>query len=101
MTTMCDKFCRDEYVVQVDQQNRENAEKYNYPYTRNRRLFSDCKRSFCNPTCKSKGRFYKQYETQIRKFIKKGFHRSYSQKQMKKLKEKGALSGCFNTGYLF
>ena len=84
----CDHFCKQDYIVEMNKVFKQNAHNYKIKYTR-RPIekhfdYTDCKKVFCNPMCKG---YYNQK-------LRSGFQTRYTKRQVSKLKNRGALSGC-------
>ena len=87
----CEKFCKKDYMVEIDKIYRKSAKKYNEVYKPTQQdlkfRYNVCKKTFCNSKCEG-------YPIQIKH--KNGFQKEYTSSQIYKLKERGALSGCVN-----
>ena len=89
----CERFCKKDYQVSMDNIFKASAKKYNVPYsepTKEDRMFSyhTCKKTYCNPKCKG----YNQTKA-FYKAIKNGFQKSDPQRE-NRLKKRGAMSEC-------
>ena len=84
----CDHFCKNDYIVEMNKVFKKNAKKYKIKYTRrpieSNFDYTDCKKVFCNPLCSG---YYDQR-------LRSGFQTRYTKRQVSKLKNRGALSGC-------
>jgi hypothetical protein len=101
----CEDFCRNDYTVkfykQAEEFNKEVAKDLKIPYkkripTKEEQdyIVNGCILGYCNPTCSEMNpEFYKK------NLIKNGFYKKYTKQEIKKLREKGALSGCFFNDY--
>jgi hypothetical protein len=93
----CENFCKNDYLVEMAKEEKKLSKKYHVnPFKRTKSdvQFSNnvCKKSYCNVKCAGYPAFYNK--TTKRK-IKNGFHKSFTPRQLNKLKKRGALSGCF------
>jgi hypothetical protein len=97
---ICNNFCKNDYLIQLDKKIKESSKKFNIPYQpptkKDKQLgFKACKKTFCNKKCKGYD-FFGDLEKQknFNKNIKNGFQTSYSNNKIEMFKKKGALSGC-------
>ena len=98
----CEKFCKDDYTVEMKKVFKKSAEKYNIPYespTKQQDEFdyNTCKKTFCNEKCEGYD-FYgdKNKQLDFKKQITDGFQNSYEKNKVEMLKKRGAMSGCVN-----
>jgi hypothetical protein len=96
----CEKFCKDDNMVEMEKIFKKSAEKYNIPYespTKQEEEFSynTCKKTFCNKKCEGYD-FYgdKKKQLNFKKQIINGFQKSYTKNEVEMLKKRGAMSGC-------
>ena len=70
----CDEFCKNDYVYEIDKQNKELAKGSNVTYNpkigRGFRI-STYKKNFCNKNCK---KTYKYYDKESKKLLKKNIN---------------------------
>jgi hypothetical protein len=89
----CERFCKKDYMVSMDDLFKASAKKYNVSYTEPTkvdRMFSyhECKKTYCNKKCKGFNQtksFYKE--------LNHGFQKSDPQRMIQ-LRKRGALSEC-------
>ena len=90
----CDKFCKKDYMVQMDSVFRKSAKKYKIPYNPTKIdkqfSFNVCRKTFCNPKCNG----YLTQQKRINKTVRNGFQKEYNLEKINTLKNKGALSAC-------
>jgi len=98
----CEKFCKDDYMVEMKKVFKKSAEKYNIPYEsptkqQDEFAYNTCKKTFCNEKCEGYD-FYgdKKKQLDFKKQIKNGFQNSYTKNKVEMLKKRGAMSGCVN-----
>jgi hypothetical protein len=93
----CDEFCENDYIYEIDKQNKEFAKRTKTTYDpkigRDFRL-STCKQNFCNKNCKNYKYIDKESEKLFRKNMKNNFITNMNQKLIKTMKRKGAISYC-------
>jgi len=96
----CEKFCKDDYMIEMNKVFRKSSEKYNTPYISptkedDKFLYNTCKKTFCNEKCEGYDFFgNKQSQLDFKNKIKNGFQITYSTDKVELLKKRGALSGC-------
>lgn len=97
----CNQFCNNEFINKKTKQMKQIAKitktKYILPKKNRKFMIEVCKKTFCNPKCNG----YKDLQTKEfnKKFTRKnktGYNTDYTPAEIKKLKSKGALSGCVN-----
>ena len=93
----CNAFCTNDYVYEIDKQNKELAKGSNVAYNpkigRSFRI-STCK-NFCNPNCKKTYKYYnKESEKLFKTNMKHNFITKMKPKLIKTMKTKGAISYC-------
>jgi hypothetical protein len=100
----CEKFCKDDYMVEMKKVFKKSAEKYNIPYEsptkqQDEFAYNTCKKTFCNENCEGYD-FYgdKKKQLDFKKQIINGFQDSYTTNKVEMLKKRGAMSGCVNIG---
>jgi len=98
----CEKFCKDDYTVEMKKVFKKSAEKYNIPYEsptkqQDEFAYNTCKKTFCNEKCEGYD-FYgdKKKQLDFKKQIINGFQNSYTKNKVEMLKKRGAMSGCVN-----
>jgi hypothetical protein len=100
----CNEFCKNVYVHEIDEQNKEFAKTSSIAYKptkkdRDLRL-STCKKNFCNKDCKNKYTYNDaESEKLFKKNMKNNFITNMSPKLIEKMKTKGAISYC--DGYVY
>jgi hypothetical protein len=91
----CENFCRNDYLVAMDKANKKYSKKYRTPYSPvqldDRFSNNVCKKTYCNVKCAG---YPAVYNKTTKVGVKNGFHKSYSFRKIKKLKQRGALSAC-------
>jgi len=98
----CEKFCKDDYMVEMNKVYKKSSEKYNNPYESptkqdNELFYNSCKKIFCNEKCEGYDFFgNKKKQIEYKKKIKNGFEDTYSTSKIEMLKKRGAMSGCVN-----
>jgi len=100
----CEKFCKNDYMVEMKKVFKKSSEKYNIPYEsptkqQDEFAYNVCKKTFCNENCKGfdfNGDKKQQFD--FKKKIKNGFQNSYSANKVEMLKKRGAASGCVDVG---
>jgi len=99
--TKCVDFCKNDFVPNKELIWRKIARDENEVYlerTPKQKKFSlkVCKKVFCNKGCKKKNQGTRSYKdiSGFYKDIVNDFDINYTNKQINKLQEKGALSGC-------
>ena len=100
--TKCKRFCKKDYMPEINKVYMKTFKKFNIPYkTRTKEendfTYHTCQKTFCNEKCNGydfSGN--KQKQIDFKKTIKNGFSDSYSKDKVKKFKNKGALSGCID-----
>jgi hypothetical protein len=92
----CDEFCRNEYVNEIDKQNREIIGSAYSPTEADRNFrISTCKNNFCNTDCKTKYKYNAEENKQLfTKKMKNNFITNMKPKLIKTMKTKGATSYC-------
>jgi len=100
----CEKFCKDDYTIEMKKVFKKSAKKYNIPYEsptkqQNEFAYNTCKKTFCNEKCEGYD-FYgdKKKQLDFKKQIINGFQNSYTKNKVEMLKKRGAMSGCVNIG---
>ena len=91
----CENFCRNDYLVEMDKINKKYSKKFNIPYSPvqldDRFSNNVCKKTYCNVKCAG---YPALYNKTLKRSVKDGFHTSYTPRKLKKMKQRGALSGC-------
>jgi len=92
----CDEFCKNEYVLEIDKQNREILGSAYNPTESDRDLrISTCKKNFCNKDCKTKYKYNTNENKQLfTGKMKNNFITNMKPKLIKTMKTKGATSYC-------
>jgi hypothetical protein len=97
MTEKCNRFCKEDYVPeQFNKFHNTSSKKFiktlspkeKREYIKNTTKF--CRKLFCNAKCEG----FPEVLKNLHKKIKNGYNRTYSNKKVRQLKQKGALSGC-------
>lgn len=94
----CNEFCKNDYVYEIDKQNKELAKgskvTYNSKIGRGFRI-STCKKNFCNKNCKKTYKYYdKESEKLFKKNMKNNFITNMRPELIETMKTKGAISYC-------
>ena len=97
-TKSCDRFCKSS-ALNIEKFSKKAAKSHGYTYkkpskTLNDSYYRDCRKSFCNESCKGYMFNDKKREQKFNSEIKNGFQKKYTKKNIKMLKKKGAVSGC-------
>jgi hypothetical protein len=100
---LCNDFCENVYVYEIDKQNKEVVKGTNSTYNakigKDFRL-SNCKKNFCNKDCKKKYKYSdKETEKLFLKNMKNNFITNMRPSLIKTMKTKGAVSYC--DGYVY
>jgi hypothetical protein len=96
----CEKFCKNDYIVEMKKVFKKSSKKYNIPYNlptkqEDEFAYNTCKKTFCNMNCEGYDFFGdQQKQIDFKNKIKNGFQKSYSTNKVEMLKKRGALSGC-------
>ena len=91
----CTQFCKKDYIPNVNKTYNKMFNTTSPSKQLNQSMFYSCKKDYCNKTCTG---FFKPHDrsySTFRKNIRNGFTRKYSMRNIQKLKDRGALSGCF------
>jgi hypothetical protein len=94
----CEKFCKNDYMVETEKNRKMNMDKYFNGYKPSSKetqdvVYNTCKKRFCNENCEGILND-KQKQLEYKKMINNGFHKSYSKDKIEKFKSRGAMSGC-------
>ena len=96
----CEKFCKNDYIVEMKKVFKKSSKKYNILYNlptkqEDEFAYNTCKKTFCNINCEGYDFFGdQQKQIDFKNKIKNGFQNSYSTNKVEMLKKRGALSGC-------
>jgi hypothetical protein len=110
----CEHFCKKDYMPEMakinDKRRKEEKnplairlydflDKYNTKAKEKAIEYKGCKKTYCNEKCEGYNfngdtKFQKKFQ----KTRKNGFDDSYSAREIKMLKKRGALSGCWKVG---
>ncbi len=98
----CKDFCKRDHVVEMNRVVKQMSEQYKIPYApptkeADEYAYQTCIKTYCNENCdgyvfpddKQRKTFYGN--------ITDGFQAAYTPEKRKKLREKGALSGCVDS----
>lgn len=97
----CERFCKKDYIVEMNKVENKYNKQYNMPITtptkeNTESMYNLCKKMYCNPKCD--GFYFDGYspklKTDFHKKLTNGFQTKYSKDIINKFKTKGALSAC-------
>jgi hypothetical protein len=95
----CDKFCK-KFVAKSQEFWKRVAKTVKQPYKPFKKsmknfLFNGCKKSHCNPKCTGYDIYLtKKQHLQMKKELTNDFHKKFTKSEIKRLKKRGALTGC-------
>ena len=95
----CNEFCKNDYVYEINKQNKEFAKSANVTYKPTKKdndvRMSNCKKNFCNKDCKNNYKYYdKESESLFKKNMQNNFITNMTPSVIETMKTKGVISYC-------